>query len=281
MNHLNTSRRTFLATLPVAGAGMSALAVAETARNSIAVQDSPGSPLHESFPSQHPDWVREMVGVAHGNFERVKELVEAHPALAKASWDWGFGDHETALGAASHVGNREIAIYLIEKGAAPTIFSATMLGQLEVVRAMVESFRTLRGIAVQKLPGPHGIPLLAHAEMGGEEATAVLEYLTSLGGADERPTAVALSDADRAKCAGTYSFGQGANDQFIVTDERGSLWLKRGEAGGARGLTHRGIHEFSPAGAPAVRIRFEVHGSEIVRLRIVDGDFNLAAERMQ
>src|ERR1051325_5140636 len=87
---------------------------------------------HDSFPSQPPDVVKEMVSVSHGNVKRVKELVKMHPALAKAAWDWGFGDWETALGAASHVGNREIAELLIEQGAPPTIFSATMLGQLEV-----------------------------------------------------------------------------------------------------------------------------------------------------
>ena len=63
----------------------------------------------ESFPSQHPHLAREIVGVAHRDLARVKELVSAHPSLAKASWDWGFGDWETALGSASHVGNRPIA----------------------------------------------------------------------------------------------------------------------------------------------------------------------------
>jgi hypothetical protein len=273
------SRRSFLGALPIAGLGTSAAAAAGFRHPAGHIQDSSSSPVHESFPAQHPDLVRETVGVSHGNFERVKELVEAHPALAKASWDWGFGDHETALGAASHTGNREIALYLIEHGAPPTLFSATMLGQLDVVRAMVESFKSLRGIEVQRLPGPHGIPLLLHAELGGDEAKPVLEYLTALGGANDRPEAVALSDEERAKCAGVYSFGEGENDRFIVTDERGSLWLKRGEKGAPRGLTHRGNREFSPAGAPAVRINFEVHGSEVVRLRIVDGDFTLEAKR--
>jgi len=31
-----------------------------------------------------------------------------------------------------------------------------------------------------KTPGPHGIPLIAHAQQGGEDAVAVLEYLQSL-----------------------------------------------------------------------------------------------------
>jgi hypothetical protein len=62
-----------------------------------------------SFPFQDRALVRDIVGAAHGNFERVKELVTARPALARASWDWGFGDHEAAIDAASHMGNRPIA----------------------------------------------------------------------------------------------------------------------------------------------------------------------------
>jgi hypothetical protein len=280
MTLTDISRRSFFGSFSVMGLGMTAGARGQARTVRRISQNSPVSPIDDSFPSQHPDLVREMVGVSHGNFERVKKLVESHPALAKASWDWGFGDHETALGAASHVGNREIALLLIEKGAPPTLFSATMLGQLEAVRAMVESPKSLmNGFEVQRLPGPHGIPLLAHAEMGGEEARPVLDYLTSLGGANERPEAAALSDEDRATCAGTYSFGEGGNDRLIVTDDRSSLWIKRGDEGTVRGLTHRGNFEFSPAGAPAVRICFYMGGPEVPRLRVIDGDFMLEAQR--
>src|SRR5215475_6578448 len=89
-------------------------------------------PVADTFPSQPRELVREMVTVSHFDLKRVKELVEARPSLARAAWDWGFGDWESALGAASHVGNRAIAGYLIEKGARPSLFSAAMLGQLDV-----------------------------------------------------------------------------------------------------------------------------------------------------
>jgi len=93
----------------------------------------------DTFPTQDPALVREMVAVAHGNVKRVKELVDRQQTLAKATWDWGFGDWESALGAASHVGNREIAEYLIANGARPSIFSATMLGHLDVVKAFIDA----------------------------------------------------------------------------------------------------------------------------------------------
>jgi hypothetical protein len=96
------------------------------------ISEHEGSPNFElasdSFPTQPPELARELVTVAHFDLKRAKELVEARPSLARASWDWGFGDWEDALGAASHMGNRPIAEYLISKGARPSLFSATMLG---------------------------------------------------------------------------------------------------------------------------------------------------------
>ena len=45
------------------------------------------------------------VTVSHGNSARANELLTLHPTLANAAWDWGFCDWETALGAASRMGN--------------------------------------------------------------------------------------------------------------------------------------------------------------------------------
>ena len=87
------------------------------------------APLSDAFPSHPPELAREMVGVSHGNIARVKELLAERPSLAKAVWDWGFGDWETALGAASHVGNREIAELLLAHGARPDLFTAAMMGE--------------------------------------------------------------------------------------------------------------------------------------------------------
>ena len=63
---------------------------------------------------------REAVGVSHGNLKRLQELVERQPALARASTDWGFGDWEACIDAASHVGNKAIADFLLTSGARPT-----------------------------------------------------------------------------------------------------------------------------------------------------------------
>ena len=205
----------------------------------------------ESFPSQHPHLAREMVGVAHRDLARVRELAAAHPSLAKASWDWGFGDWETALGAASHVGNRPIAEFLIEQGAPPTIFSAAMLGQLDVVKAYAAAMPDLH-----RLRGPHGIPLAAHARAGGARAEAVLTFLTALGAAPPAVPVVPFGDEDRSALSGRYVFGAGPRDAFSVTS-RGNLWGIQRDGGELRGLTHVGALQFHPVGAPAVRIAFE------------------------
>ena len=117
--------------------------------------------------------VEEFVGVSHGNFARVKEMLAAEPALVNAPWDWGGGDFETALGAAAHMGNKQIANYLLERGARLDIFAAAMLDMIEVVKAGLDARPEML-----HTPGPHGIPLIVHAEAG--DAKAVLEYLNSL-----------------------------------------------------------------------------------------------------
>jgi hypothetical protein len=116
--------------------------------------------------------VQEFVANAHGNAERVAELLEQEPMLINAAWDWGGGDWETALGAAAHMGRKDIAHYLLAKGARMDIFAAAMLGQVEIVRAILQAFPDAR-----HLRGPHGIPLLNHAKAGGQEAAVVVELL--------------------------------------------------------------------------------------------------------
>ena len=129
----------------------------------------------EKVPALENTIVEEFVGVSHGDLNRVKELLAQEPALVNATWDWGGGDFETALGAAAHMGARDIANFLLENGARLDIFAAAMLGKLEIVKATLAAFP-----GAIRTPGPHNIPLIAHAQAGGDEAKAVLEHLQSL-----------------------------------------------------------------------------------------------------
>ena len=124
-----------------------------------------------------PAAVQEFVRKAHADLPATKALLAEQPSLLNATWDWGGGDFETGLGGAGHMGNREIAEFLIGQGARLDIFVATMLGRLEIVRAMLTAWP---GLLHSK--GPHGITLLRHARAGGEAAKPVEEYLLSLGG---------------------------------------------------------------------------------------------------
>ena len=130
--------------------------------------------MSERPPALDPQQVEKFVASAHGDLDVVKTMLAEEPALVNAMWDWGGGDWETALGAAAHMGRRDIALFLLERGARMDVFAAAMLGEVEVVRAVLAAQPAARDAL-----GPHGIPLLAHAQAGGEEARAVVELLES------------------------------------------------------------------------------------------------------
>ena len=270
---MSLSRRSFLAIVPVGGVlsrSLEAVAINPGELQGPAA-DSPRA-IPESFPSHDPALAREMVSVSHGNVARVRELVSGCPALSKASWDWGYGDWETALGAASHVGNREIADVLLKAGAPPSIFSAAMLGQLPVVQAMIAA-----SPGIQRTKGPHGIPLLDHAKFGA--ATEVVKYLETLGDAEPRYTNEPLAEEDRKAILGDYTYGAGAADRVSVTvNARGSLVIQRAGAT-ERNLFHLGSRLFHPPGAEAVRIRFAA-GPTAPSVTIEDGPLIVTARRV-
>src|SRR5438132_2781646 len=109
-----------------------------------------------------PELVQEFVGKAHGDFARVQELLQQEPNLLNAAWDWGGGDWETGLGAAAHMGRKDIARHLLAHGARMDLFAAAMLEHLEIVTAILTV-----DPAARNHPGAHGIPLMAHAKAGG------------------------------------------------------------------------------------------------------------------
>ena len=263
--HLVT-RRDFFRTIPAA-----ALVPAFDARSSRQEAAGPNA-IPASFPRQDPGLAREIVGASHGNLARVRELVTARPALARASWEWGYGDWETALGAASHVGHKEIAAVLLAAGAHMTVFCAAMLGHLEAVKAFVAA-----APGIQRTRGPHGITLLDHARAG--KSDAVISYLESLGDADPAYPSAPLLDGDPENLLGTYTFGTAADEKMIVgRNTRGALVVKR-EGEPDRNLFHHGARTFNPAGAEAVRIRFEPGGGRATTLLVDDGAVHLRAAR--
>lgn len=241
--------------------------------DTVAVPDTTNGPAR-NFPQHDYEVVREVVTVSHGNLARVKELVGPRPALARVAWDWGFGDWEAPIDAASHVGNRPIAEFLMANGARPTIYTAAMMGQLAIVRQWIDAVP-----GVQRNRGPHGITLLAHAKFGGAAASQVYDYLQSLGDADPKYVDLPVSDTDAAAIAGEYAFGADPADRLVVArTDKGALTIQH-PGTFARGLFHQGNLAFVPMGAEAVRIRFERDDKHMNALVVEDGAQRVRAER--
>jgi hypothetical protein len=133
------------------------------------VRPQKGPPLDKTL-------VKEFVTVAHHDLAKVKTMLQETPDLLHAAYDWKSWDWEDAIGAAGHMGLRDMAMYLLEQGARPTICVAAMLGNLDVVKTFITAFPHMKNSL-----GPHKITLLSHAVKGGEQAKPVVEYLHSMG----------------------------------------------------------------------------------------------------
>src|SRR3954469_2090740 len=152
------NRRSFLLSSASLAAAAPLAAFIPVRFNQQADSATPAAPRPKAPPKPPalpPDKVQATVGQAHRSLEKVRELVEATPLLANAVWDWGGGDFETPLEAAAHTGGREIAEYLLSKGARPSLYAAGMLGQLDLVKAFHAG-----DPQAHHIPGPHGFTLL-------------------------------------------------------------------------------------------------------------------------
>ena len=126
-------------------------------------------------PQLDAELVRDFVNNAHSDLGRIRDLLKQQPALVNAAWDWGGGDFEMAIGGAGHMGRRDIALFLIGQDGRFDLFVAAMLGRLDVVKPMLTAFPHLA-----ESKGPHGIPLMVHAQKGGQEAAEVAAFLEGL-----------------------------------------------------------------------------------------------------
>ena len=167
-------RRKFIEGAVIGGAGLMSLPLLGLTQTSM------NSPKPDPLPAEK---VKEFVSAGHNNLAKVKELLTEFPTLVYASWDLGGGDFEMAIEGAGHVGNKEIANYLIEKGARTTLFVLTMLGKTQLVKPYLELYP-----AYLQARGPHGFTLLHHANRGGEEAKELVDYLQSKGLKETRAT---------------------------------------------------------------------------------------------
>ena len=151
------------------------------------------APFERDYPQPgfNPSWkkpqinkllVQDWVIFAHMDLAMLKKLLEREAGLLNAEMDWGGGDWETALGAASHMGRHDIAEFLLAKGARIDLFCAAMMGLTEAVKA----FLTLQPSLIDA-KGPHGFSLHFHAQVGGERSAKVLDYLQSIKKLELKP----------------------------------------------------------------------------------------------
>jgi ankyrin repeat protein len=161
------NRRTFLNRVAIptmlAPFGLLARANGRTTRSET-VQASDTTPIEPHRPAPFSEeLVSEFVGVCHRDIEQVSKLLVDEPKLVYASQDRGGGDWETGLDGASHVGRRDIARLLLTHGARKDIFGAAMLGEREVIAAMVNADSTM-----SEQVGPHGYRVLYHVAISGD-----------------------------------------------------------------------------------------------------------------
>jgi hypothetical protein len=251
------TRRNLITTVPgfaLASGAMTAIPIAARADQPPAAKKPA---LWAGFPRQDAKLVSEVVGQSHANEARVKELVKGYPELVNACWDWGFGDWETPLGAASHTGQRGIAEFLLAQGARIDIFAAAMLGFTNVVKAFVTAQP-----GVQRTLGPHGITLLAHAKAGGKPAADTVAYLEGLGDAGVGLKVTPMPEDRKKRYLGEYA-SERAELKLVCRLNKAGLLVVDVQAGDAPSSGNRVIHylgddEFFTAGVASVRVRFAV-----------------------
>ncbi len=286
MNDISFERRHFLKSSALGFIGITTFGYASANETLHTVTYSPGAePLFYRYPSMNDSMVSSVVGASHFDFDKVKQMVTQRPELAKAAWDWGFGDWETALGAASHVGRRDIAELLISYGARPDIFTFTMMGMLKSVQEIIENVP-----GIQSSPGPHGITLLQHAKnrltdknisaADSANVNKVISYLESIGNADIKPKSLEITEEEKKMYFGEYRFGDGADEILVVNQHRlGYLQLGR-KGAGSRSLTKTDENTFFPAGAPSVKIIFKMKDGKAVSLSIHEPEPLVSAVRI-
>lgn len=237
--------------------------------------------LHDRYPAIKLDIVSEVVGAAHFDLEKLKKLVDPRPELANATWDFGFGDWESAIAAASHVGRVDIANYLVSRGAVPTIFTFAMLGNFNVVKFLIES-----SPGIQKSLGPHGISLLQHAKTGlssdnGNKpgSQQLVDYLEKLGDANGRQY-MPMDETEKQKYLGDYIYNKKTLEGFTVKLNMRKM-LSLGRKGKSGGTLHKtGANTFTYNGALSVIVSFSMKDGIVDALTITEPGFSITAKKV-
>lgn len=157
------------------------------------------------------DLVDEFIDIAHGqkrgsgdNLTKVKGLVTKYPALVHAVHSDG---DETGIGAAAHMGEREIVQYLLVQGAPLDIATAAMMGWRDKVTGFLR-----QDSSQVKATGAHGCALLYFAALSGD--TKIADMILEYGGTEGLKYPLQLRN--RPSIHGAVSFGHLAMTQWFL-----------------------------------------------------------------
>jgi len=122
---------------------------------------APGAPVGQAPETDGipQDFINRFVTVCHFDPERTRKLYTLCPALLMTRSSW----NELGIEGAAHVGTEPCAYFLLEKGAALSICTATMLGMTARVN---ELLRENAQRAAER--GAHDLPLLLYTAFGKE-----------------------------------------------------------------------------------------------------------------
>ena len=119
-----------------------------------------------------PELVKEFVGNAHGDLTRVRELLEQEPGLLNAAWIGAAAIGRPRLAPPGAYGPAGYRAVPARAGGAPRSVRGRHARQAGGREGDDRDRSSLKDAL-----GPHGIPLVAHAAAGGEEASAVIAFL--------------------------------------------------------------------------------------------------------
>lgn len=122
-------------------------------------------PDRATLPDQ--ETINQFIIRCHFDLAAVQAGLADYPALVHTHSSIPGAEDESPLGAAGHVGNRAIAEYLLAHGAELEFCAAVMLGMDDYVHSAVNADPALAAST-----GPHQIPALDHAAIGGNAELA-------------------------------------------------------------------------------------------------------------
>jgi len=149
----------------------------------------------------------------HGDLDTVKEKVASTPGLVNA---YNPETIESALGATAHMGQREIAEFLLENGAEPELGALAMLGRRDEVQAWLQ-----KDPAAAQAGGAHRIPVAFHAAISGD--TGIMQLLWEAGEQEQVKNALLGAVAFNKLEMARWLLGRGARTDVKSFDGKTAL----------------------------------------------------------